>query len=155
MRRRALCVKNAAASMKRHEIPRHIAITAGSGGLSKIKVTTNRSMAEIYLQGAHVTSFQKTGDPPLLFVSRLSRFAPGKPIRGGVPICFPWFGPREGDSAHGFARVTGWELVKTSVAADGSVTLNFRLPEIPERTAWKNLRTQFVVTVSDKLTLEL
>src|SRR5208282_4978314 len=58
-------------------------------------------------------------------------------------------------AAHGFARITEWELVKTFATPDGTVTLNFRLPEIPERPNWKNLRTEFVVTVSDKLTMEL
>jgi D-hexose-6-phosphate mutarotase len=87
-------------------------------------------------------------------MSAKSWFAPGQPIRGGVPVCFPWFGAREGDVVHGFARITEWELAKTSAAA-GAVTLHFRLPEIPGRPAWKNLHTEFVVTVSDKLTMEL
>jgi glucose-6-phosphate 1-epimerase len=137
------------------EIPGRVAFVNGNGGLPKIMVTTNVSAAEIYLPGAHVTGFQKNGGPPLLFMSAKSWFAPGKPIRGGVPICFPWFGPRDGEPAHGFARITEWELVKTSAALDGTVTLNFRLPEIPERAVWKNLRTEFVVTVSDRLTMEL
>jgi len=127
----------------------------GSDGLLKIAVSSGRSTAEIYPHGAHVTAFQKNGEPPLLFMSAKSWFAPGKPIRGGVPVCFPWFGNRDGEPSHGFARVTEWELVKTSVAADGAVTLNLRLPEIPERAAWKDLRTELVVTVSDKLTMEL
>ncbi|MEI9960962.1 MAG: hypothetical protein WDM76_07450 [Limisphaerales bacterium] len=90
---------------------------------------------------------------PLLFVSRLSPFAPRKAIRGGVPICFPWFGPREQDVAHGFARITEWKLAKTIATPDGTVVLHFQLPEIPDRAAWKNLRTEFVVTVSDTLTM--
>jgi len=92
--------------LRKFEIPGHVTFANGHGGLPKINVTTDQSTAEIYLHGAHVTGFQKNGEPPLLFMSRLSRFAAGKPIRGGVPICFPWFGPREGDVVHGFARVT-------------------------------------------------
>jgi D-hexose-6-phosphate mutarotase len=141
--------------MKQHEIPGRVAIANGHGGLLKINVKSDSSTAEIFLNGAHVTGFQKNGEPPLLFMSAKSWFAPGKPIRGGVPVCFPWFGPRDGEPAHGFARITEWELAKTSATPDGTVTLNFRLPEIPERPAWKNLRTEFVVTVSDKLTMEL
>jgi glucose-6-phosphate 1-epimerase len=141
--------------LRKHEIPGRVAISSGSGGLPKINVQTDSSAAEIYLHGAHVTGFQKNGEPPLLFMSAKSYFAPGKPIRGGVPICYPWFGNRDGDVAHGFARIMEWELVKTSVAADGAVVLHFRLPEIPGRAAWKNLRTEFIVTVSDKLTMEL
>lgn len=120
-----------------------------------MKIRTPWSTAEIYLQGAQVTGFQLNGEPPLLFMSARSRFAPGKSIRGGVPICFPWFGPRAGDVAHGFARMTEWELAQTAAAPDGTVTARFRLPELPARAAWKNLRTEFVVTVADKLTMEL
>jgi D-hexose-6-phosphate mutarotase len=137
-------------------IPNHVQIILGNGGLPKVVVTAKFSTAEIYLHGAHVTAFQKNGEPPLLFLSRKSIFVPDKAIRGGVPICFPWFGgPRDGDVAHGFARTTAWELKKTSAAADGTVTLHFGLPAIPERAAWKNLRTELVVTVADTLTMEL
>ena len=141
--------------MRIFEIPGRVILARGNGGLPKINVTTGRSTAEIYLHGAHVTGFRKNGEPPLLFLSRRSEFAPGRPIRGGAPVCFPWFGPREGGVAHGFARITEWELVKTNGAADGAVTLHFRLPETPGRAAWKDLRAEFAVTVSEKLTMEL
>ncbi len=142
-------------SFREFEIPERVAFARGNGDLAKVNIQTSRSTAEIYLQGAHVTKFQKNGEPPLLFMSRLSQFAPGKPIRGGVPICFPWFGPREGDVAHGFARITEWNLVKTSTAPDGAITLNFRLPTAPDRAVWQALRVEFGVTISDRLTMEL
>jgi D-hexose-6-phosphate mutarotase len=146
---------NISVVLRKHEIPGRVAVSSGNGGLPKIVVTTKTSKAEIYLHGAHVTHFQKNGDPPLLFLSAKSYFADGKGIRGGIPICFPWFGNRDGEPSHGFARITEWELVKTSAATDGAVTLQFALPEIPGREAWKNLRTEFVVAVSDTLTMEL
>jgi glucose-6-phosphate 1-epimerase len=140
---------------QRFEILGSVAIFSGLGGLPAIAVTTKHSTAEIYLHGAHVTAFQKNGEPPLLFMSAKSYFADGKGIRGGIPICFPWFGNRDGEPSHGFARITEWQLVKTSAPADGAVALQFALPEIPGREAWKNLLTEFVVTVSDTLTMEL
>jgi glucose-6-phosphate 1-epimerase len=146
---------NTIEQLRKHEIPGHAAIVKGEGDLSKIVVTTKTSTAEIYLHGAHITGFKKNGEPTLLFISAKSYFAPGKPIRGGVPVILPWFGNRDGEPSHGFARITEWKLVKTSAAADGTVTLRFALPEIPGRAAWKNLRTEFVVTVSDTLTMEL
>jgi glucose-6-phosphate 1-epimerase len=142
-------------SLRKFEISERVAFARGNGGLTKIDVATDRSTAEVYLHGAHITGFQKNGEPPLLFMSRLSEFAPAKPIRGGVPICFPWFGQRKDDVAHGFARVTEWNLAKTSAAADGAVTLNFHLPTTPDHAAWRPLRAEFIVTVSDKLTMEL
>jgi D-hexose-6-phosphate mutarotase len=141
--------------MTQHEIHGRVAVVTGDGGLPKILVTTKSSAAEIYLHGAHVTHFQKNGEPPLIFMSRKSHFAAGEAIRGGVPICFPWFGSRDGEPSHGFARITEWQLVKTDVAPDGAVTLAFALPQIPGREAWKNLHTEFVVTVADSLTMEL
>ena len=100
--------------LRKFEIPGHVTFANGNGGLPKINITTGRSTAEIYLHGAHITGFQKGGEPPLLFLSRLSQFAAGKPIRGGVPVCFPWFGRREGDVTHGFARITEWNLIETA-----------------------------------------
>ena len=100
--------------LRKFEITGHVTFANGSGGLPKINITTSRSTAEIYLHGAHITGFQKGGEPPLLFLSRLSQFAAGKAICGGVPVCFPWFGPREGDVTHGFARITEWNLIETA-----------------------------------------
>ena len=142
-------------SLRKLEIPGRVTLVRGNGGLPKINITTGASTAEIYLHGAHISGFQKKDEPPLLFMSAQSHFAPGQPIRGGVPICFPWFGNREGEPAHGFARITEWQPVKTSAAADGAVTLVFALPQIPGREMWKNLRTELVVTVAGTLTMEL
>jgi D-hexose-6-phosphate mutarotase len=143
------------ASLQQWEIPAHVAVARGKGDLPKIDIATGRSTAEIYLHGAHVTGFQKNGEPPLLFLSARSHFAPGQPVRGGVPICFPWFGNREHEPSHGFARISEWRLIKTSSASAGTVTLTFGLPPIPGREAWQGLRTEFVVTVADTLTMEL
>ncbi len=78
-------------------------------------VSTDECDAEIYLHGAHVTRFRPRGGDELLFLSAASTFAPGKAIRGGVPVVFPWFGDRTDGAgpAHGFARITSWSLVST------------------------------------------
>jgi len=141
--------------LRRLEIPGRVEIVRGHGGLPLVKVRTLWSAAEIYLNGAHVSAFKKTGEPPLIFMSRKSYFAPGKAIRGGVPICFPWFGNRDGEPSHGFARSTEWELVNTKAAADGVVTVHFALPGIAANSSWNLLRTEFIVTVADTLTMEL
>ena len=130
-------------------------LTTGAGNLPVVKVQTPWSAAEIYLLGAHVTHFQKNGEPPGLFMSRKSCFAGGKAIRGGVPICWPWFGNRDGEPSHGFARTTEWQLVKSATAKDGSVKLTFALPKITRHGAWNSLRAEFIVTIADTLTMEL
>jgi len=143
-------------SLRQHEIAGRVAVTAGSGGLPKLILTTANSTAEVYLHGAHVTAFQKKNEPPLLFVSKKSEFAPDKAIRGGVPVIFPWFGPREGAVMHGFARTTEWELTKTSATPDGTVKVVFTLPDaVSIKANWPVARINFIVTVSDKLTMEL
>jgi D-hexose-6-phosphate mutarotase len=141
--------------LRRLEIPGRVEIVNGHGGLPLVKVRTPWSTAEIYLHAAHITGFQKNGEPPLLFLSAKSYFADGKAIRGGVPICFPWFGPRDGEPAHGFARFMAWELIQATAAADGVVTIHFALPKIPSRPAWQALRTELIVTVAETLTMEL
>jgi len=141
--------------LKKYEIPGRVAVTTGNGGLAKLVITSKSSTAEIYTHGAHITQFQKNGEPPLLFLSHKSWFAPGQPIRGGIPICYPWFGGREGEPSHGYARLVEWQLVKTAATPDGAVTLHFALPQVPGREAWKNLRTEFIATIADTLTMEL
>ena len=76
--------------------PARVTFLDGQNDLNMIEINTRWSNAEIYCHGAHVTQFRKKGEPPLLFMSQFSRFADGQPIRGGIPIIFPWFGMREG-----------------------------------------------------------
>ena len=132
-----------------------VAFLDGRGELPMLEVITPWSTCEIYLQGAHVTHFQKKDEPPLLFLSQCGRFEQGQPIRGGVPVVFPWFGPREGMSQHGFARVKNWELKEFAPAPDGSVSVRFRLPDFPEASAFPPFVADYIVTVSNVLKLEL
>jgi D-hexose-6-phosphate mutarotase len=127
----------------------------GQSELPMIEVSTPWSTAAIYLHGAHVTGFTRTKEPPMLFVSQCSRFAEEQPIRGGVPIVFPWFGSREGLPAHGFARLKAWDLKEVSPAPDGSVSVRFRLPDCPEASAFPPFTADYIVTVDQALTLKL
>jgi len=120
-----------------------------------LEVSTKWSSAEIYLHGAQVTRFRKTGEPPLLFMSQCSRFAPEQPIRGGIPVIFPWFGLREGLGQHGFARLKEWTLKEVAPNADGSVCVKFQLPDCPEASSFPPFCAEYCVTVSDRLKLEL
>lgn len=131
---------------------------AGNGGLARAVITTPAASAEVYLLGAHVTKYA-TGGREVLFLSARSQFEMGKPIRGGVPICFPWFGPRAGhpeSPMHGFARLR--EFAVESVMRRGEdVELVLKL-EADEQTRamWPAafiLRQR--ITVGKTLTLEL
>lgn len=131
------------------EIPGHVTLASGNGGMPKVLIETAWSSAEIYLHGGHLTHFQKKGEAPLLFLSAASEFVPDKPIRGGVPLIFPWFGPREGFPSHGFARTTAWELRESGLLDDGSVRLRLVLPGVEFH------EVEYLVTVAETLTMEL
>jgi D-hexose-6-phosphate mutarotase len=127
----------------------------GRGDLPMLEITTPWSTAEIYLHGAHVTHFKKDKEPPLLFLSQCSRFAKDAPIRGGIPIIFPWFGkPADQPGQHGFARNRDWELKEIHSPAGGSVTVRLILPPGPELADGK-ITVEYLVQVTDALTTEL
>ncbi len=115
-------------------------IGPGAGGLRQVAVNTPACTAEVYLHGGHVTAWQPVGAGPVLFVSTRSAYQDGKAIRGGVPICFPWFGPASADiearhpapPLHGYARTNAWQL--RSLGRSGAdITMTFGLPELPAR----------------------
>jgi glucose-6-phosphate 1-epimerase len=132
------------------EIPGIARVEPGHGGLPRVVVVSDLADAEIYLHGAHVTHFRpREQREPVLFISRQSRFEPGKAIRGGVPICFPWFGPHPTDPnlpQHGHARTTGWTLESIAQNSDGEVVVSLELPVAPLR---------HVVTIGRALKMEL
>lgn len=141
--------------LRRFEIPGRITLLEGNGELPKLEVKTGWGCAEIYLHGAHVTDFQLLGQPSLLFLSQCSRFALGQPIRGGIPVIFPWFGPREGEPMHGFARLADWRLHETNALPDGGASLRFSLPEVDGAAMWPPFTANYIVTVTDRLSLQL
>jgi glucose-6-phosphate 1-epimerase len=123
-----------------------IRFDSGNGGLRRAVISTPLAEAHVYLHGAHVTHFQPRGQGPVLFVSRKAIFAAGKPIRGGVPVCFPWFGNKEDDpqaALHGTVRLREWEVEATT---PDSITL---------RTSEPPFVVRHVVTVRETLTMSL
>ena len=96
------------------------------------QVRNTHGTATIALQGAHVMTWAPLGEEPVIWLSPAAKLAPGKSIRGGVPICWPWFGPHATEPkfpGHGFARTVPWEILKTETLADGATRLTFQLVE--------------------------
>ena len=95
-------------------------------GLARAQVTLPGCTATVYLHGAHLAAWQPTGADPVLYLSPRSEFAAGKAIRGGIPVCWPWFGPRsdggEGPS-HGFARLAAWDVAFAALLPGDNPTL--------------------------------
>lgn len=130
------------------------------GELVAARVTTPFASATIALQGAHVMTWQPAGQQPVIWVSKLAKYAPGKSIRGGVPVCWPWFGPHAGNPqfpGHGFARTVPWALVATKALPDGRVRLEFELIQSEAtRAQWPHESVvRNIVTVGEELEVEL
>jgi glucose-6-phosphate 1-epimerase len=137
------------------EIPGRVLFTEGNGDLARLQINTAHSSAEVYLHGAHITHFQRKNEPPILFMSQFSGFNQGQPIRGGIPVIFPWFGAREGQAAHGFARVQEWTLREVSQIAQGAFRLRMGLPDSPAAALFPKFNAELAVTIGDTLLLEM
>ncbi|MEO8075583.1 MAG: D-hexose-6-phosphate mutarotase [Acidobacteriota bacterium] len=135
-----------------------VAVTKGPGGLTVIGIVNRHAEASIALHGAHVLSFQPRGANPALWVSRHSQFAAKAPIRGGIPICWPWFGPHPDDPAkpaHGFARISQWTVVDISGGEDPRVRLALTDSDAT-RALWPHpFRLELTVTLGTGLDVEL
>src|SRR5690554_1719608 len=130
----------------------------GQGGLKCMQIRTPVAQAEVYLLGAHLTAFA-SGGRQWLFMSRQSEFAVGQPIRGGVPVCFPWFGLKADDPAapiHGVARLHEFEVESVALQdEDVEVVLRLR-PEAPIGNEWPlGVTLRHRILVSSRLTMTL
>jgi glucose-6-phosphate 1-epimerase len=136
-----------------------VAFVTGPGGLDRVEVENGQARVSVALQGAQVLAWAPLGEEPVIWVSEAARFAPGVAARGGVPICWPWFGPHPADPAlpnHGFARTAEWQVVAVERLVDGRTRLTFRLPDGHGGEAWRH-RTEliYMVTVGQALELDL
>lgn len=145
--------------LDRFAIPNVLRFEEGSGGLVRAVISTAQADADLYLQGAHLAHWTPCGQQPVLFVSPKSLFLPDKAIRGGVPIIFPWFGPRgEGKPgpAHGFARTGTWQVETTEQREDGAVAMTLTLlPNDVTGELFPAFHLRFCVTVGTELEMEL
>jgi glucose-6-phosphate 1-epimerase len=142
------------------DIPNALRFEDGLGGLVRAVISTPAAEADVYLQGAHVTHWAPRGQRPVLFVSPKSLFASGKAIRGGVPIIFPWFGPRgdgQAGPAHGFARNTEWAIEETKLRNDGTVEIALTLPpnDASRGFGYAGFHLRLRVIVGSELEMEL
>jgi glucose-6-phosphate 1-epimerase len=128
-------------------------------GLVRAVITTAEADADVFLQGAHIAHWTPKGQKPVLFVSSRSEFAPGKAIRGGVPVIFPWFGPRSGGMpgpSHGFARTALWRL-NFAQEADGKVEMVFVLEskDLGDSFGYASFSLQLRVVIGAQLQIGL
>ncbi len=145
---------------QRYAIGNHVQFKEIAEGMVVAEVANQHALANIALQGAHIATFQPRGEEPVIWLSPKAKFAPGKSIRGGVPICWPWFGPHKSDSklpGHGYARTVPWDVLETRALPDGATFLRFGPVESDAtRAQWPHASTvQLEVTVGKALRVEL
>ncbi len=133
----------------------------GEGGLSFIEVNNGLATALISIYGGQVLAFQPTHEAEdLLFLSKKAYYQDGKAIKGGIPICWPWFGPHPTDStrsAHGFARNRFWHVVGTEALASGATKIVLGFADGPEtQSLWPHrFEMAIAIVVGPTLSLEL
>ncbi len=136
----------------------------GPGDLPTLKITNAAATATVCLMGAHVLTYQPAGQEEMLFLSSKSEYSQtGAPIRGGVPICWPWFGPAESSGipgakgGHGFARQCMWTVETTHEESENSSTVVLALTDDEDtRAIWPYaFKLTMEVTVGDALTMKL
>lgn len=122
-------------------IPNHVNFQTGPGGLATAVIRNAYAKAEMTLAGGHVLTCTPHGEKPLLWISPNASYSLGKAIRGGIPVCWPWFGPHPTDPqklpVHGLVRTMLWSVKGTRALPDGSTEVRMAVSDTPEtRSVW-------------------
>lgn len=140
-------------------IPGVAMVGDGNGAMPRVQITSSLCTGEIYLHGAHVTSWKPVGAEEVLFLSSKARWEPGIAIRGGIPICFPWFRAKADNPAapaHGFVRTKAWQLASIAENENGIVVSMITGHDEQTQRWWPGeFRLIHRVTFGSALTLEL
>lgn len=135
----------------------------GEGDIPLIEITNEHASALISLQGAHLLSWKPNNQQEVIWLSNEASFSVGKSVRGGIPICWPWFGAHESSTtypAHGFARTVFWQVTNTALLENGDIEIYFKLEtnELPEKyqQMWpQNTTAEYIVTIGKILNIDL
>ncbi len=138
----------------------NLSISAEEGGIPVIDIQNEQASASICLQGAHLLSWIPDAHEEVIWLSSDAKIKAGKSIRGGIPVCWPWFGAHKSNPqfpAHGFARTSLWDIFKTEALENGSTRISLSLqPKVEIEHLWLPVKTvQLHITVGKKLELEL
>ncbi len=132
-----------------------------ASGLVIAEISNDQATASLCLQGAHLMTWQpKSQALPVVWLSRDAKLVAGKSIRGGVPVCWPWFGAHATESSfpgHGFARTVPWQVIASAADPDGATRLNLRLVESEKTKAqWPHsCNLDLTVIVGETLRMEM
>lgn len=128
-------------------------------GFIVAEITNRHGSASIALQGAHLLSWLPSGQSPVIWMSQDAKLARGQSIRGGIPVCWPWFGAHGSDSsfpAHGFARTALWDVKSTELLADDNCQIVFQLDVAADHPLWPQpILCELHVTLGTVLKMQL
>ena len=128
-----------------------VSIEQTDTGLEYINVASEFCSAKIFLQGAQLTEFTPAGKKPLIWVSSEEDYQEGKSVRGGMPICWPWFGVNSNPDwpIHGVARTSLWRADEVT-EQDEQIKVSLTLPMAQvDESYWPHkskLKVEFVLT---------
>ncbi|MDD3516862.1 MAG: D-hexose-6-phosphate mutarotase [Chromatiales bacterium] len=146
---------------ERFGIAGKLSFREAAAGIVVAEIDNAQAVASICLQGGHVMSWRpKSQAEPVVWLSPLAKLAPSKSIRGGVPVCWPWFGPHAKESGypgHGFARTVPWNVTATGSAESGATRIVLELePNEQTRAMWPHeSRCVIEILVGETLKISL
>lgn len=135
----------------------------GADNIPQLEIQNTQATALISLQGAHLMDWTLKNGEKIIWLSEDAIFAKGKSVRGGIPVCWPWFGAHDNNTsypAHGFARTVLWQVTETKPLSSGETQITFRLDSSQCDDAIQKMWPQptvleYILTLGKTLTLEL
>jgi len=131
----------------------------GNAAMTKLEMRFNEARLELYLQGAHITGYQPLTGVDVLWMSDTAIYHPAKALRGGIPLCWPWFGTDSENSdrpQHGYARTSEFGVVSTLANEQAtSIVLTLDPAQAPYLDWQNTVQLEFEIRLSDSLWMEM
>lgn len=136
-----------------------VEFTVGAHGALVAAVTNAQGSGTVAVQGAQILTWAPAGQAPVVWLSPAAGFKPGKSLRGGAPVCWPWFGAHATDAskpAHGFARNRDWEVLEVAPVAGGTRLVMRFIPGEAEAALWPHqAELTLTLTLGERLRADL
>lgn len=145
---------------EQYAIPGQVSFHAGPGGLAMAVINNAHATATMTLAGGHLMTYTPHGSPPVLWVSPNASYTVGTAMRGGVPVCWPWFATHptdpQGKPLHGLVRTMLWQMAGTRALLDGGTEIRMRVSDTPESLQiWPYaFELELAVTIGPRLRVE-
>ncbi len=140
-------------------IPGLVEFADNHSGAAVARVTTRHGQMEVARQGGQLLFWTPQGHAPVVWLSPQAVFKPGKSLRGGAPVCWPWFGPHPSDASlpgHGFARNLDWRMLETARLKDATRIAMIFEPGEEQRKLWPHrAQLELAITLAEQLRIDL